>query len=154
VLPLRVDRPAPARGRIVAIGARAGLVKASTGYAYQRIQEHSAAIAASLARSGHPFGIPPPRRWYRFLDAILLRVLERDPAQLETAFAGLFFANPAERILRFLDEESRLRDDLRIMASLPPGPYLRAVAGRAVTGEDRPHDASNGPDRAPAAAGE
>jgi lycopene beta-cyclase len=127
VLPLRVDRPRRTRGRVVAIGACGGLVKASTGYAYQRIQDHSAAIAASLAASGHPFGIRAPRRWYSFLDRTLLRVVERDPAQLETAFAGLFFTNPAQRILRFLDEESRLRDDLKIMASLPAGPYLRAL---------------------------
>jgi hypothetical protein len=44
------------------------------------------------------------------------------------AFARLFARNPAERVLSFLDETSTIGDDLRIMASLPPGPFLRALA--------------------------
>jgi lycopene beta-cyclase len=131
ILPLRVRPPHRAHGRVVAIGARAGLVKASTGYAYERIQADSRAIAASLGRHGHPFATPETRRKYRLLDAVLLRVLDQDPSQLETAFARLFFGNPAERVLRFLDEHSPLRDDLRLIASLPPAPYLRALVGRA-----------------------
>jgi lycopene beta-cyclase len=130
VVPLRVYPPPRAYGRVVAIGARAGLVKASTGYAYERIQADSRAIAASLGQHGHPFATLAARRRYRLLDAVLLRVLDQDPSQLETAFARLFFDNPPERVLRFLDEQSALRDDLRLIASLPPAPYLRALVGR------------------------
>jgi len=127
VLPLRVA-PAPRRsGRVLRIGARGGLLKASTGYAYQRIQRDSAAIAASLARHGHPFALPRPRRRHRLLDAILLEVLDRDPTQLELAFRQLFLAGPAERVLRFLDEDTRPLDEIRLAATLPPAPYLRAA---------------------------
>ncbi len=127
VLPLRT-RPGPrGHGRVLRIGAAAGLVKASTGYAYQRIQRDSAAIARSLARYGHPFATPAPPRRYRLLDAVLLDVLDADPAALELAFATLFRAFPAEFVLRFLDEDSAVRDDLRLMASLPPLPYLHAL---------------------------
>lgn len=132
VLPLRTH-PSGRRGRhVLTIGARGGLVKASTGYAYQRIQRDSAAIAASLDRAGHPFAIPPPRHRHRLLDTTLLDVLDRDPAELETAFARLFAANPAERVLRFLDEDTGPRDELRLIASLPPAPYLRALARRTL----------------------
>ena len=131
-VPLRVRPPARRTGRVLRIGAHGGLVKATTGYAYQRIQRDSEAIAASLARHEHPFDLPAPRRRHRLLDALLLDVLDRDPAQLELAFARLFFANPAERVLRFLDERSDLRDELRIMASMPSAPYLRAIATRAL----------------------
>jgi len=128
ILPLRSRAPARGTGRVLRIGARGGLVKASTGYAYQRIQRDSAAIAESLARHGHPFALPrtPPR--YRLLDAVLLDVLRREPARLEEAFARLFAANPAERVLRFLDEDTRVPDEARLIASLPPVPYLRALA--------------------------
>ena len=102
----------------------------STGYAYQRIQRDSAAIAASLHRHGHPHDRPHPRRRHRLLDAILLDVLDRDPAQLELAFAALFAASPAERILRFLDEDTGVAEELRLAASMPPRPYLRALFGR------------------------
>jgi lycopene beta-cyclase len=133
VLPLRVRPPSRrrGRGRVLAIGARAGLVKASTGYAYQRIQRDSEAIARSLARYGHPFDLPVTRRRHRLLDAVLLELLDRDPPQLELAFATLFSANPAERVLRFLDEDTTVRDELRLIATLPPGPYIRAAVARA-----------------------
>lgn len=128
VLPLRV-RPAGRRsGRILAIGARAGLIKASTGYAYERIQRDSAAIAASLDRREHPFDLPPPRPRHRLLDALLLDVFDRDPSTLERAFARLFAANPVERVLAFLDEDTGVPDELRLMATLPAAPYLRALA--------------------------
>jgi lycopene beta-cyclase len=132
VLPLRTRPPAWAGRRILRIGAAAGLVKASTGYAYQRIQRDSAAVAGSLARCGHPFDLPHLRHRHRLLDAVLLDVLDREPARLEEAFARLFRANPAERVLRFLDEDTRPPDELRLIASLPPLPYLRALIRRGL----------------------
>ena len=132
VLPLRTRRPRRCWGRVVRIGARAGLVKASTGYGYQRIQRDSAAIATSLVRYGHPFARPPARRRYRLLDAVLLDVLRRDPAELERAFAGLFGTNPVARVLRFLDEDTGPVDELRLIAALPPVPYLRAATRLAL----------------------
>ena len=62
---------------------------------------------------------------------MLLDVFDREPAQLERAFGRLFAANPARRVLRFLDEQTRLYEELLLMASMPPLPYLRAVAARA-----------------------
>jgi lycopene beta-cyclase len=128
VLPLRVAPAARRSGRVLRIGARGGLLKASTGYGYQRIQRDSAAIAASLAQYGHPFGLLRSRRRYRLFDAILLEVLDREPAQLELAFGQLFLANPAERVLRFLDEDTRPLDEVRLAATLAPRPYLRAAS--------------------------
>jgi lycopene beta-cyclase len=130
VLPLRAFPPPRAGSRVLRIGARAGLIKASTGYAYQRIQRDSAAIARSLVRHGHPFDVASARPRHRLLDAVLLDVLDRDPVQLERAFIRLFSANPAERVLQFLDEDTNVRDELRLIVSLRPAPYLRAVATR------------------------
>lgn len=126
----------PRRGRVLPIGARAGLIKASTGYGYRRIQLDSAAIVASLVRHGHPLAGYRPRQRYRLLDALLLDAIAADPAQLEVAFARLFSANPPERVLRFLDERAGPYTLARLVASLPPGPYLRAAA-RAVTRTSR-----------------
>jgi lycopene beta-cyclase len=150
VLPLRT-KPLPRKaGRVLTIGTAAGLVKASTGYAYQRIQRDSAAIARSLARYGDPFHTGPVRRRYRLLDAVLLDVFDRDPPSLQRAFARLFAALPAATVLRFLDEDSRPGDLLRIMAALPPLPYLAALARRAGTSgrvhrADRPFVPAAGP---------
>lgn len=127
VLPLRTRPPHRSSGRVLAIGARGGLIKASTGYAYQRIQEDSAAIAASLSRTGHPFDVRRSRRRFQLLDAIFLDALDREPPLLERAFATMFARNPAERVLRFLDERSSLADELRLIATLPVRPFLRSA---------------------------
>jgi lycopene beta-cyclase len=128
--------PEPRRsGRVVTIGARAGLIKASTGYAYQRIQRDSAAMARSLVRHGHPNDVPRSRLRHRLMDALLLDVLNWEPAQLEISFADLFAAIPAERILRFLDEDTHLYEELALTRAMPARPYLRALAGRVL----RPH---------------
>jgi lycopene beta-cyclase len=129
VVPLSVRPANRARGRILDIGARGGLIKASTGYAFQRIQRDCAAIEASLAKHGHPFGLPRQRLRHRMLDAILLRVLDRDPADLECAFSRLFSGPSAEPVLRFLDEDTGPIDELRLIRALPPLPFLRALVG-------------------------
>jgi lycopene beta-cyclase len=130
VLPLRARPAERGAGRVLTIGARGGLIKASTGYAYQRIQRDSEAITRSLTRHGHPHDRPPTARRHRLLDAVLLEVLRRDPRQLETAFGRLFTANPAARVLRFLDEDTGPGEELRLVASLPPAPYLAAATAR------------------------
>jgi lycopene beta-cyclase len=129
VVPLRTRPYDRIRGRVVTLGARGGLIKATTGYAFQRIQADSAAIAESLSRYGKPNGIRRSRWRHRALDGVLLRVLYRDPGLLEVAFDRLFARNPVERVLGFLDERSGVRDELRLIASLPMGPFLAAATG-------------------------
>ncbi len=115
---------------MVPIGNRGGLLKASTGYAYARIQRDSAAIARSLVRDGHPFDRPKTRARHRFLDATLLELIRTDPRAVEVAFAELFSRNPADLVLRFLDEDTTVTEEVRLLRTLPPRPFLRAAAGR------------------------
>jgi lycopene beta-cyclase len=126
---LQLGEPAevPAARHVVPIGITGGLVKPSTGYAYSRIQRHSAAIARSLAELGHPFGVPGARRRFRYLDRVFLEAVRAEPDLLPVAFAALFQANPADRVLRFLDEQSSAADDARIIASMPRAPFLAAA---------------------------
>jgi len=106
------------------------MLKASTGYAYGRIQRDSAAIARSLAEQGHPFAPQITRRRHAYLDAVLLDVLGAEPDRLESTFLRLFGRNPADLVLRFLDEDSSLGQEARLVLTLPPLPFLRAMARR------------------------
>ena len=130
ILPLQPRFPSPRSGRVVPIGNRGGLLKASTGYAYARIQRDSAAIARSLVRDGHPFDRPRTRARHRFLDATLLELIRTDPRAVEVAFAELFSRNPADLVLRFLDEDTTVTEEARLLRTLPPRPFLRAAVGR------------------------
>jgi lycopene beta-cyclase len=42
-------------------------------------------------------------------------------------FADLFQKNPTERVLRFLDNESSIEDELNLMGTLPQGIFLKAA---------------------------
>ncbi|GLY49825.1 lycopene cyclase family protein [Lentzea sp. NBRC 102530] len=130
VLPLRAAQPVRAGGTVLRIGAEGGLLKASTGFAYQRIQRDSAAIADSLRRNGHPFDLPVTPARFRTFDGTLLDVVTREPAQLERAFGALFRRRTAEPALRFLDEESSVAGEWRLFAGMPAAPYLAAARRR------------------------
>ncbi len=120
--------------RVLAIGVRGGRIKPSTGYAFCRVQADSDAIVQSLLAHGHPFDLPADPARYRWLDAVLLRVMRTRGEAIAPAFAAMFGRNPMARILRFLDEQATAADILRIMASLPAplfvGTALKAAAGQ------------------------
>ena len=129
-IPLHVAPPDRPAGCVVPLGTPAGMVKASTGYGYDRIQRHSAHIARSLVRRGHPFDVPGPDRWHRGLDALLLEVVRDEPEAVVAVFSRLFAKNPAERVLAFLDEDTTLLEELLLFCTLPVAPYRRAVVRR------------------------
>jgi lycopene beta-cyclase len=131
-LPLRPPPRRPASGRVLPIGVPGGMLKASTGYAYGRIQRDSAAVARSLARYGHPFALPAGHRRHAYLDAVLLDVLAAEPDRLQRAFLQLFARNPGDRVLRFLDEDTSIAEEALLVATLPPAPFLRAIGRRSV----------------------
>jgi lycopene beta-cyclase len=113
--------------RILAIGTRGGLVKPSSGYAFLRIQQDSTAIVRSLERQGHPMDIPPRPARYRLFDSILLQVMYRQGVMSKPIFTRLFQKNPVNRVFNFLDESGSLWDDIQLITSLQPTPFLRAL---------------------------
>ena len=126
-IPLKCRPPASPVGAVIPIGARAGMVKASTGYGFERIQRHSAAIASRLAQGRSPAHAAPVHRWNRALDASLLRVIGDEPAGAVEIFAALLRRNPAQRILAFLDEDASLGSQFKLFATLPLAPFARAL---------------------------
>ncbi|MFO0577675.1 MAG: lycopene cyclase family protein [Polyangia bacterium] len=115
--------------RVRRIGIASGCLKPSTGYALTRILDEAAAILRSLERYGDPFHTPRRSRIYRLLDGVLLELWEHEPALVPSIFLSLFARNPPDRVLRFLDERAGAGEVLRLIASLPALPFLRA-AGR------------------------
>jgi lycopene beta-cyclase len=145
VIPM-TDQPFPRRAgaRVMNIGAKGGRVKPSTGYTFQRIQRDSAAIVQSLLRRGYPFAVTGDSAWYRLHDSIMLDVMARQGGQMSSLFTAIFRRNPIRRIFRFLDEAGSPLNDVALLVSLPPWPFLRAllrVCARRWTGTS-PHRAS------------
>ncbi len=112
--------------RILAIGTKAGMVKACTGFAFWRTQSDCKSIVASLQEHGTPFLIKKPARRYATFDAMLLCILKYQPELGMKIFAVLFKKNPIDRIFRFLDETAGLGETLKLMASVPWWPFVAA----------------------------
>ena len=102
------------------IGTNGGMVKPSTGYAFLRMQQDSAAIVRSLLQVGHPFSVPVGPRRYRFFDSVMLSIMAHHGERVESILMALFKHNSAERIFHFLDEVASPWENGLMIPSLPP----------------------------------
>jgi lycopene beta-cyclase len=126
------DHPFPRQlgQRVLSIGARGGRIKPSTGYTFSRILDDTQAIVGSLVIHGHPFDLPTDSRRFRFYDALMLDVMARQSEQVKPVLTNMFARNPIRRVLMFLDEQTSIWEDAAVLASLPSGPFLRALKSR------------------------
>ena len=128
VIPM-TDFPFPARaeGRMIHIGTAGGFVKASSGYAFKRTQRKIRAFADAWERQGFPDPAVLRSPWlFRAFDSIFLRVLANQNELGSAIFASLFQKLPSTLVLRFLDEDTSLLDNLRLVSAPPSRPFLRA----------------------------
>lgn len=116
--------PAPFQ---MTIGTKGGRVKPSTGYAFWRTQQDTQAIVESLITYGDPTHIPADRKRAQVFDSLMLAVMDKNGGRMAEIFTDMFKKNPIQRIFRFLDEESSLIDELGIVTSVSPGPFLKAL---------------------------
>lgn len=116
--------------RIIPLGMASGSPKASTGYSFSRIHRQAAAMVTSLAQ-GKPLVQNTSPKKYRLFDLLLLHILDSGNDDYLSVFEALFRNNKPEDVLSFLDEKTGITEDLRIMASVPPTPFLKAIAANA-----------------------
>lgn len=124
-----VRYPSP---RVLRIGVAGGRAKPSTGYAFLRTQRDADHIVRSLRDTG-----APPKSWdekprFWVYDTLLLDILQRDGSNVKPLFEQLFRNNPIERLLLFLDERTSFADDIQVMASVRPWPFLYALRNLAI----------------------
>lgn len=115
-------------GRIINIGTAGGQTKASSGYTFRFIQKQSGAIVNALLQNGDPNvteSIASKR--FQLYDSTLLNILHNNKMGGDKIFAELFKKNDPDRVLRFLDNESNLEDEINIMGSVPSGIFMKAA---------------------------
>ncbi len=108
------------------IGIAGGAMRPSSGYAFSRVQAHCTALARSIVR-GEPFPERAGSRRRAALDATFLHALAKEPEAFPERFRRLVEQVPGTSFARFMTDASTARDDLRVMAALPPGPFARAA---------------------------
>lgn len=128
VIPMQ-DRPVINwyKPRVLNIGTQGGLTKPSTGYTFTRIQKHTKALVNRLIANGWPDPPPPSELRFKAYDLWLLHILYEQPLKVREIFYNLFKKNTMDEVFRFLNEDSSLWEDLKIMSTLPHQPFLEAL---------------------------
>ncbi|MEE1756635.1 lycopene cyclase family protein [Streptomyces sp. SP18CS02] len=109
------------------IGTAGGATRPSTGYTFAGIQRQSRAVAAALHAGRTPEPPPAHRARHLAMDAVLLRALHRGRIDGPAFFTRLFRDVPAERLLRFLDGDTRPGEEFLIGLRTPVLPMLRTL---------------------------
>ena len=119
-IPMTVlKQPASIDKRIINMGARANLIKPTTGYGFKKMHAFAAAFE-------NPAQAPITKARFLFYDHLLLIILIRWPNLGKKIFTALFQNNTIQRIFSFLDEKSSVAEEVKIFASLPIVPFLKA----------------------------
>lgn len=117
----------------VQVGLMAGGARASTGYAFQRIQRWADACEKSLLAGFLPLRHPPDTAVLRVMDRLFLNVLRANPERAGALFCTLFARAAAPRLIRFLSGEGTWLDYAAVVAALPPWPFIKLLVDRRAT---------------------
>ena len=117
------------KGCVYNIGTAGGQTKPSTGYSFQFIQKQSQRIVDCLMKNKSLQSLRRVPTRFQFYDTVFLRMLSGGKLSGVDIFSRLFARNKASSIFRFLDNETSLAQELRIIASLPTIPFLKAAVG-------------------------
>jgi len=109
------------------IGVAGGQTKASSGYTFQFIQKQSRQIVDLLIKNKPLGSLPASAKRFRFYDNTLLHILYYEKLPGNEVFTQLFKKNKPQQVLKFLDNESSLKDELKIISTLPTWPFLKAA---------------------------
>jgi len=112
--------PAGQGKHIVNIGSAGGSSKPSSGYTFLRIQKHVQKIVRAPEAGKSPVINANSAIRYRFYDSVLLNILKNHGEMSEEIFSEMVKNNMICQVFKFLDEEGGLKNDLKIITSVPP----------------------------------
>jgi len=111
---------------IIYIGSAGGKTKASSGYTFRFIQKHSEQIVRALVNSGSPH-LRQQDKKFDFYDSILLKILAEKKLSGAHIFTKLFEKNKMIEVFKFLDNETSVGEDLKLISSLPKTKFIGAA---------------------------
>ncbi|MEO8765768.1 MAG: lycopene cyclase family protein [Ginsengibacter sp.] len=107
------------------IGTAGGQTKASTGYTFNFIQKQAGIIVQELL-SGRTLSNQKAKKRFLFYDSTLLHILSKNLLPGKTIFSDLFKKNQADKVLKFLDNETSISEEIRLLNSLPKKVFIKA----------------------------
>lgn len=125
-IPMTTKKMISSTSNIISIGTMGDAVKASTGYAFQFIQQQTQQLVGQL-RLNQTLDASVHYTRHQFYDAVLLYILEHKKMAGDEIFARIFKKNNAATVFKFLSNTSTIIEDIRIMLSLPTPIFLPAA---------------------------
>lgn len=110
---------------ITKIGTGGGWIKPSSGYSFKNTEEKVNKIIQNI-KSGEMPGKALTNEKFRKYDAIFLDVLSKRNDLGEETFTKLYTKNSPQEIFRYLDEETSLNEDLKLMWSLYHPQFIKS----------------------------
>ncbi|QCK14153.1 lycopene cyclase family protein [Mangrovivirga cuniculi] len=114
--------------KIINIGTQGGSTKASTGFTFKRINEDTTNIIKYL--EGKCDNIETNENRFRYYDMLLIDVLFDNNEKGAEIFSSLFRKNNPVKIFDFLDERTKISEEVKIMFSSPQMPFLKSMFKR------------------------
>jgi len=109
----------PFGARVINIGTAGGASKASSGYTFYFIQKQVNEIIEQLKNNSTQIVLAEKPKRYQYFDRVLLHVLNEKKIEGSKVFEILFKKNKVVDVFEFLNEESSLAQDLKIINTLP-----------------------------------
>ena len=106
--------------RIIRIGTAGGATNPSTGYTFSNTQKKLKKIVATLEKGENDF--EKENLWQKrhlLYASTLLNVIKENRHPMAEVFDQLFAKNPVSKVFKFLDGETSLWEELKIMWSTP-----------------------------------
>jgi lycopene beta-cyclase len=111
----------------VRAGVNWGGARASTGYAFQRIQRWADVCAKQLGEGKLPIGHEPDSLLLRGMDHLFLSVLRTRSAAAPAMFLSMFEKVDPGRIIRFLSDGGTLLDRAIVASVLPVITFMKEI---------------------------
>ncbi len=108
------------------IGTAGGWSKPSTGYTFLNTAKKTDALIQHLKAQKTLASFQKKNRFW-YYDLLLLNILYRNNELGASIFESLFRKRSPQLIFKFLDEETRWYEDIRIMMAPNPVPFLQAL---------------------------
>lgn len=114
---------------VINIGSAGGWTKASTGFTFKNVTKKSKELVQFLETESDFTKFHKKEKFW-FYDMLLIDVLYKNNAIGSKLFSGLFNDWDSGLILKFLDEETSLLQDLKVILKCPKTPFIKALIGR------------------------
>lgn len=112
--------------RVLNIGTAGGWTKASTGYTFKKSDKKSTQLVSFL-ETQTDFRKFHKKSKFWFYDLLLLDILDRNNELGSSIFSDMFQKGNSALIFKFLDEETNLIEDVKVILKCPKMPFIKAL---------------------------